>query len=895
MRKRESLERLDDDIRDHIERETEDNIARGLSPEDARSKALRTFGNIAMTKEDTRAVWIPVWLDQLVQDVRYGARGLRRNPGFTLVAVLTLALGIGANTAVFRLVDAVRLQPLPVKDPQQLVEIRISDMTGGRSGNFAGRRPFLTNALWEQIRDRQEGLAGVFAWGANPFDLSASGEARFAQGLWVSGEFFHVLGVSPLLGRLLTSVDDRRGCASPGAVVSYGFWQREYGGDRAAIGRRLRLDGRPVEVIGVTPPDFDGVEIGRTFDVALPICAEALINGDQSSLNSRTNWWLAAMGRLKPGWSIPQASAQLAAISPSVFRATVAPSLIPSIATRYQAFTLQAVPAATGVSTGVREQYGAPLWLLLLITTVVLVIACVNIANLLLAQASAREHEMAVRLAIGASRLRIIRQLLAESALLAAFGAALGVALAQVFGGALTGLLNIRRFSMMAIALPLRPDWRVLAFSVGVTAVTCLLFGLTPAVRAARTAPHAAMKARGFGSAGRGGQFGLGRVLVVAQVALSLTLVVAALLFVRTFRNLTTVDAGFQTDGVLLLTVDLQHASSTAEGQRALGTEILERIRAVPAVQSAAVVRFAPVTGSSSTGSVIVDGVVQKTQPYFNWVSPSYFHTMQMPLIAGRDFADHDDLEAQRIAIVNQTFARQFLDTENPVGRVFQRQVGPGQPQPLIEIVGLVRDSKYNDLREDFPPIAFFPDAQQRRPPSFSSVVVRTRVIDAGLTASVSHAIADVNSSIVVYITTLRSETRDSLILERLMALLSAFFGVLAAALAAIGLYGVISYAVTKRTSEIGVRMALGAETRAILLMILRDAFRVLGWGIALGALLALAAGRASSALLFGVQPYDPLTMAAAMVLLAVIAVVAASLPAARAARIQPALALRNE
>jgi predicted permease len=290
-----------------------------------------------------------------------------------------------------------------------------------------------------------------------------------------------------------------------------------------------------------------------------------------------------------------------------------------------------------------------------------------------------------------------------------------------------------------------------------------------------------------------------------------------------------------------------------------------------------------------------VDGVVQKTQPYFNWVSAAYFYTMRMPLVAGRDFTDHDDLAAPRIAIVNQTFARKFLHTENPVGHTFQRQVGPGEPQPLIEIVGLVKDSKYNDLRENFQPIAFFPDAQQRRPPSFTSMVVRAGVIEGGFMGSVSRAIADVSSSIVVYTTTLQTETHDSLILERLMAILSTFFGIVAAALAAIGLYGVIAYAVTKRTGEIGVRLALGAETRTILVMILREALKVLGGGIALGSLLALAAGRAASALLYGVQPYDPLTMAAAIVLLSAIAVLAASLPAIRAARIQPALALRNE
>src|SRR5262245_61377394 len=491
---------------------------------------------------------IPHAIDGIWQDFRYGARLLHRNPGFASVAILSLALGAGANTAIFQLLDALRIRTLPVANPEQLVEIRIPDGDyDNPSSGFQGRRPFLTNSLWERLRDRQEVFSGVFAWSSPEFDLSSGGESRPANGLWVSGNFFDTLGVKPVLGRVIAADDDRRGCASPPAVISYGFWQREYAGSPAVIGRSLTLDGAPYTVVGVTPPAFFGVEVGRAFDVAVPLCAEAIARGARSWLDRKDGWFLAAIGRLKPGLTIAGATAHLKTIAPPMFKETL-PVYRPAEEKAYLSYTLSAFTAGTGVSS-LRNQYEAPLWLLLATTALVLLIACANLANLMLARATAREREIAVRLAIGASRGRIVRQLLAESLLIAAVGAAAGALLAQWLSQFLVDFL---RTDANRVFVALSLDWRIFAFTAILAVVTCLVFGLAPALRATGTGPASAMKAGSRGSTDTRERFGMRRALVVAQVALSLVLVVGAVLFVRSLRNLVTLDAGFQQNGILV-------------------------------------------------------------------------------------------------------------------------------------------------------------------------------------------------------------------------------------------------------------------------------------------------------------------------------------------------------
>lgn len=544
----------------HLAIETDENIARGMGPREARFAAERKLGNRTLVREEIYQMNTLALADSAWRDLKYGARLLRLNPGFAIVAILSLALGVGANTAIFQLLDAVRLRTLPVKDAQQLVEVRIGDSPNGRTG-FMGRRPMMTNPLWEQVRDRQQAFSGAFAWGVTGFNLTTGGEARYAQGLWVSGDFFDTLGVPPLVGRTLTPDDDRRGCAAPPAVISYGFWQREYGGSPSAIGRSVLLDGHAYGIVGVTPASFFGIEVGRRFDVAVPLCAEPLSRGARSGLDKPDMWFLSVFARLKGDWTVEKATAHLASLSGPVFKTTLPPRYGAEDAKNYENFKLGAFRAANGVSS-LRRNYESPLWLLLATTGLVLLIACANLANLMLARATAREREVAVRLAIGASRGRIVRQMLAESLLLAAIGAACGAALAQWLSRFLVAFLTTDT-NRIFVALSL--DWRMFGFTAALAAITCLLFGLLPAIRATRTAPGVAMQAGSRGSTDSRERFGMRRALVVAQVALSLVLVVGALLFVRSLRNLMTLDAGFAQDGLVIASLDLRRAGVATE------------------------------------------------------------------------------------------------------------------------------------------------------------------------------------------------------------------------------------------------------------------------------------------------------------------------------------------
>ncbi|HEV3139463.1 MAG TPA: ABC transporter permease, partial [Vicinamibacterales bacterium] len=566
-------------------------------------------------------------VDNAWRDLKYGARLLRLNPGFAIVAILSLALGIGANTAIFQLLDAVEFRMLPVRDARQLVEIRPA--TPHRWGNTTGRRATTTNAIWEQIRNRHDSFSGVFAWGVNRFDLSTTGESRLVDGLWVSGEFFDVLGVPAAVGRVITRQDDVRGCGSPVAVISDPFWQREYGGAASAVGGTVHLDGHPFEIVGVTPAGFSGVEVGRSFDVAVPICAEPIVEPMRNAVDKRHYWWLDVIGRLKGDSPIERADAELKAMSPAVFAATVAPAFPPETAKEYLTYSLDAYPAGTGVSY-LRGQYRQPLWILLAVAGLVLLIACANLANLMLARASAREREIAVRLAIGASRGRLIRQLLAESVLVASIGAAAGVALAQSLSRFLVAFIST---DSSRLFFNLETDWRILAFACALATLTCLLFGLTPAIRATRQSAAAAMKAGSRGSSATRERFGLRRVLVAAQVALSFVLIVGAMLFVRTVRNLATIDAGFRHDDILIADFDTRGARVPPARQPDFERELRNRLAAIPGVDAVSDAAIEPASGSVWNDRVVLDGVVQQTITNENHVSPGFFKMLGTALI----------------------------------------------------------------------------------------------------------------------------------------------------------------------------------------------------------------------------------------------------------------------
>jgi predicted permease len=813
------------------------------------------------------------------------------SPGFTAIAVLSLALGIGANTSIFQLINAIRLKTLPVQNPQELVSIDF-EKGATRPGSWYGLGATMTYAQWEQIRTRQQAFAGVMAWSPDRFNLANGGEIRLAEGLYVSGDFFRVLGVGALVGRTFTAQDDTPSC-NPGAVLSYAFWQREFGGDPGILQRGVSLDGHSVPIVGVTPPSFFGVVVGNRYDVAVPICADRLLAQDnRSRIPMPAGWWLSAMGRLKPGWTVQSATAYLHALSPSIMQATLPAGYRPDVAKGFLKNKLTAKEAGTGIS-GLRQQYERPLWLLLATTALVLLIACANLANLLFARATVREREIAVRLAMGASRARLVRQLLVESLLLAIAGAGLGAALAAALSRALVVFIST---SNNPLFVDLALDWRMLAFTAGLGVLTCLLFGLLPALRATYMSPASAMRSGGRSATAGRAQFSLRRVLVATQVALSLVLLFGALLFVRSLHNLLTVDAGFKTDGILTVTVDFSKAQYPKARRLAVCRELLDRLSAISGVISVAQTSITPVGGGNWDNLVGADAAPAATsgkEAYFSEPGPGYFRTMGTAMLAGRDFDDSDTPSSPKVAIVNEMFARTFFGGANPVGHTFHMGADAGQAEPVFQIVGLVRNTKYGDLREDFKPIAFFP-ITQRDPDPTARFVLRIAGQPAQIMSAAKSSIAAMSSAMAIEFHPFSAQLQDSLLRERLMAMLSVGFGFLAGLLATLGLYGVIAYMVAQRRGEIGLRIALGANPRRVIRLILREAILLLGVGLAAGALLALWAGSAASTLLFGLKPHDALSLVMASALLITIALIASYIPARRAAALDPTAALRE-
>ena len=893
FRRKEWDRERESELRAHLDIETDEFIARGMAPDEARHAARRKLGNVTLIREEIRRMNTFGLLETLAQDLRYALRLLRLNPGFTLVAVLSLALGIGANTAIFQLLDAVRLRSLPVAKPQELYEVEIVSPKG-RSGNFPNRYPRMTFAVWEQIRDHQEAFSSIFAWGDWQFDLSRGGRVRPADAIWVSADYFETLGVAPLRGRLVSAQDDRRGCV-PVAVISYAFWQREFGGAESAVGSTLSLDTHSVEIIGVTPSTFTGIDVGHRFDLAVPVCSEPVFSGADNKTEKRWSWWLTAIGRLKPGWTTERADAYLQTMSKGIFEATVPETFDAKRKDGFLSSSLKTRPAALGLSD-VRDTYEDPLWLLISIAAVVLLIACANLANLLLARATVREREVAVRMAIGASRGRLVRQFLAESLLLSMIGTACGVALAYFLSRALLAFLNT---SQQTIFLDLRLNLSVLLFAAAMAILTCVLFGLAPALRATRIAPGAAMKAGGRGLTSGRERFTMQRGLVAVQVALSLLLLFSALLFVQTFHKLSTLDAGFRSDGILTVSLDGRRAGYTREQWPPISRQLLDRVRSAAGVDRAARAQNFPM----GDGWFNDDVVPADTDPanatrklsFFSMVRPGFFEVMRIPLLAGRDFTDADTAASNSVAIVNPAFGLKVFGTPNPLGRRFTKEDGVRRVARTFEIVGIAGDTKVTSLRKENEPMAYVPDVQFPGTAPAETLVLHSNMPLRDSMTSVLSSVAEVNPAISVDFIVFKTQIQETLLPESLMATLSGFFGLLAAVLAVIGLYGVISYMVAQRRNEIGIRMALGARPGSILSMVVRGAGTLIAAGLGVGAVLALAVVRTAKSLLYGLKPYDPLTLAVAIALLAVVSLLAAAVPARRAARVDPMQSLREE
>jgi len=827
----------------------------------------------------------------LWQDLRHAFRLLRLSPGFTIISILTLALGIGANTAIFQLIDSVRLRTIPVKNPQELGTIRIADRHWG-SGQFSSQYSQLTFAMWEQIRKRQEGFAEIAVWSDQRFNLATGGEVRNAKGIRVSGDFFHVLGVEPTLGRLLGPEDDQPGCAASAANISYSFWQRNFAGDPSVVGKRLTLDGNSFEVLGVTPPGFNGISVGDTFDVAVPICVEPILSPRNNRLTLRHAWWLASIGRLKPGWTIARANAQMNAVTPAILQETIPPVYDAAGVKKYLEYKLGAFSAGRGFSE-LRDDSETSLWLLLGISGLVLLIACANLANLMLARASARERQITIRRALGASRWRMIRELLSESFLLATAGTICGLFLAFAISRMLVAFI---RAQQNQIFLDLGMDWRVLAFTTGLAFLTTVSFGLAPAVRATRAEPATLLQSGSRGSAGGRERFSLRRILVVSQVALSVVLLMGALLFVRSLRNLTTLNIGFQQTGMLVTSVDFTRLHIPDERFTEYKRDIVKHVQAIPGVESAAGAMLVPFGGMTWNDDVLLEGSdTDAGVVWINYLGAGYFRTIGTPLLAGRDFDDSDTTTSVKVAIVNQAFARKILKGADLLGKRFRIHEPPGKPRPLYEIVGVTGDNKFQNMHEEFLPFMYFPATQQEKPSPDDQILIRSSLSLTSLIASLKQTIADVNPGIDLEFRILETRVHNSLLQDELMATLSGFFGFLAALLAAIGLYGVISYMVVQRTKEIGIRMAIGAKRIDVVKMILREAGMLTLAGLVIGTGLALAAAQAAKSLLYGLKPRDPLTLVMAVILLSAVATLASFLPAHRASKLDPLTALRYE
>jgi predicted permease len=858
---------LEEELRLHLELATEDERRRANSGDDARRAAAIRSGGIAQAMEAVRDQRGLPWLDDLVRDLRYGLRALRRNRMFASVAVLTLALGIGANTAIFSLADAVLLRTLPVSHPRDLVVLR----QRGPNGDIF---PF-TSAAAVDLAASHDGLSGLAAF--RPLlntHVSVNGGAELALAQLVSGNYHTVLGIHAVLGRILSEQD-----REPVAVISHSYWRRRFAGDPNVVGRVLEMQGRSFTIVGVTPPEFFGTQPGRLVDVTAPLAARTMT----LSPNAR---WLYLVGRLAPGVSREQARAAL-----SVRWAQLASA---QSSRSRPAVTLELDSGAQGLNE-LRRQFSVPLQILMAAVAVVLLVACANLAGLLIARSSARQHEITVRLSLGAARGRIVRQLLTESALLAAAGGAAGVTLAYWVTSLLLAMMSRGR---APIALDVAPNPRTLAFAATVTIVTAALFGLLPALGASRTDVQPGLKMSASGADATRNTWG--RAMVAAQVALLVLLLTSTGLFTRTLQKLRSVDAGFRQDQVLVVGVSTGPAYPEVR-KRALYEELYARFGALPAVQSVSMSMDSPGGDLSMSAGMAVPGrpadPEDAPQVYHNFVGPRFFETMGIPVLAGRDFDFSDDERAPKSVVINDSVARRYFRDEDPLGR----QILVGGPHPaLASIVGVVKDVRYASLRADSPLMIYRPYRQATVAPA-DTFLIRTSSVTAEALRPLLHA--EVRAAAPTLpppsVVSLEDQIDAMLIEERMLAALSSALGMLAAILAAIGIYSIVAAAVARRQREIGIRMALGALPGQVARMVVTEAFGIVAVGLALGVpaaiVTALAARAVLAGVLFALSPTDPLTLSSAAVAILVIASLAAYVPARRAARVDPVAAVKYE
>jgi predicted permease len=868
-----------------LEREIQAHLDLEAQEQGSYSAALRGFGNVALIQQATRETWGWTWLERLTQDIRYGARLLRKNPAFSAVAVLSLALGIGANTAIFSLIDALLLKLLPVRDPQSLLFLA-KEAEGGID-------PVFYYETYQRLRKEQPFFRELAAYsGRVRMNVSTGGDAEPLMGQLVSGNYFAVLGVAPIAGRAFTADDDRLPGAHPVAVISDRYWERQFARAPSAIGSRIWIDGTPFTIIGVTPPGFFGLEVGDTPDISVPVMMQPQVMPDKENWLARsgnTVDWLTVFGRLKPGVTPDQASAGLAV----TFRA-IQSQLASELGSSKSAWMkewveakLILVPGGSGLS-GLRRQFTKPLYVLMGVVGLVLLIACANVANLLLARATARRREIALRLAIGATRGRLVRQLLVESLLLSGLGAAAGIVFAYASSGLLLRFLSVGR---SLIHLDLTPDLRVLAFTAAVAAGTGLLFGLVPALRAARLDLTPALKE---GTQATGGHQGFGKALAIAQVAFSLVLIIGAGLLVRTLRRLDDIDGNFRRDRVYTVALsprgsDQKNGPNGPRLQR-LYLDLLDKVRAIPGVSVASLAGLPPTMQLQQRVFLTADG--RRFRGAWTQVYPLYFDSLGSSVVQGRDFAEADLAPgAPYVAVVNETLARRVFPGENPLGK---RVICAGRN--ACEIIGVIRDVQYSTLKRSAESTLYMTFLQAPTGRGQMHLVVRFVGEPAAVSAQLRREVAAIDPQLPAFVLqTLAEQVDAALIRERLLALLSTVFGLLAVLLAGIGLYGVIAYSVGRRTQEIGVRLALGALPGEIGRLVLRETLLLACAGVAIGLPTALAATRLIAAFLYGATGADPAVLTGSIAFLLAAGLTAGYFPARRASRVDPISSLRHE
>ena len=896
---------MDEELRGYLDAAVRDKMRTGMTQEEALRAARLEMGSVEAVKERIRSAGWESALETLWQDLRYALRTLPQHPAFTATTVLILALGIGANSAIFSLINAVMLKSLPVKQPEQLVLFRwaaqgwpalVPSLSGSAETDKTGRftSTSFAYAAFEEMRNNKA-LSSICAFaGAGGLNLVTNGLAGLAEGEFVSGEYFSTLGVEPLLGRAIIAEDDQP--EAPGAaIISYGYWQRRFGREASVVGKNITLNHVPFTIVGVAPPQFFGVEPGRSVDIWVPIHALPLVMPDIAW--SRTDWWLQMIGRLQPETNPSQALASLELM----FRQSVIAG-VQSLPKEIEIPELELISANKGLDS-LRSQFSHPLFILMVVVGLVLLIACANVANLLLERGTTRRKEIAVRLALGAGRRRLVRQLLTETAVITVAGGALGLLLAYDASNLLVAMMSSGRGH---IDLEVRPDPYVLGFTALLSIVATLFVGLVPALRSTRLNLTPALKeSTGAGGPSRrflGLRFGLGNTLVVAQVAMSLVLLVTAGLFVRTLMNLESERLGFDRRNLLLFGIDPTQQGYKDGPLVRYYEELQSRLEAIPGVRSATLSSHTLMDGGVSVWGLVLEGPPlapaqgrngARIDVYVNEVGPEFFRTLGIPSLLGRTVEARDTTTSPLVGVVNESFARKYLAGRAPVGL---RAAWDGEASRRMEIVGVVKDARYGQMRRDPPPTYYVPYTQYPDHLGGMHFEVRTVGDPRNWVGSVREAVRSLDSSIPVSdVKTQVDEIDQATFQERIFARLTSLFGLLALLLACLGLYGVTSYSITRRTSEIGIRMALGARRSEILRCVLVEASAVAAIGLTIGLAVALPATRLISRQLYGLNPDDAITVSLATLLLALVAILAGYIPARRAAKVDPMVALRYE